>query len=156
MPSRLSRYTRRAAIVAVALFAAAFVSVITIDLGPVVRAQAERAASARIERPVRIGRLGTYLLPGRFLVEDLVIEGLNPGDEPFLTSERIVVSTSWLAQLRGEILVDIVAKHVAVQKRPAAMGLHEEFDRRLLLRLTAEDLGDNTFHFAAVAFVDQL
>lgn len=106
VPARLTRYTRRAIIIAVAVAAAALVSVITIDLGPVVRAQAERAASARIERPVHIGRLGTYLLPGRFLVEDLVIEGLSPGDEPFLTTERIVVTTSWLALLRGEILID--------------------------------------------------
>ena len=106
VPARLTRYTRLVIIVAVALAAAALVSVVTIDLGPVVRAQAERTASARIQRPVHIGRLGTYLLPGRFLVEDLVIEGLSQDDEPFLRTERIVVTTSWLALLRGEILID--------------------------------------------------
>ena len=45
---------------------AAYVSFVTIDLGPAVRAQAERAASGQLDREVRIGRLGTYLLPGRF------------------------------------------------------------------------------------------
>ena len=100
------RHARRAVIVGFGLFAAGIVSLVTIDLGPVVRAQAESAASARLGRPVRIGRLGTYVLPGRFLVEDLVIEGLSPGDEPFLNAERIVVSTSWVALLRGEILID--------------------------------------------------
>ena len=100
------RRARWAIIAGFGLFAAGAVSLVTIDLGPVVRAQAESAASASLGRPVRIGRLGTYVLPGRFLVEDLVIEGLAPGDEPFLNAERIVVSTSWVALLRGEILID--------------------------------------------------
>ncbi len=100
------RRARWAIIAGFGLFAAGAVSLVTIDLGPVVRAQAESAASARLGRAVRIGRLGTYVLPGRFLVEDLVIEGLAPDDEPFLNAERIVVSTSWVALLRGEILID--------------------------------------------------
>ena len=106
VPRRLRKYSRRAVIVTVAVVAAILVSVVTVDLGPAVRGRLERAASAQIERPVHIGRLGTYLLPGRFLIEDLVIEGLSPGDEPFFTSDQIVISTSWLALLRGEILVD--------------------------------------------------
>lgn len=100
------RRVRWAVIAGFGLVAAGMVSLVTIDLGPVVRAQAESAAAASLGRPVRIGRLGTYVLPGRFLVEDLVIEGLSPGDEPFLNAERIVVSTSWVALLRGEILID--------------------------------------------------
>ena len=107
-PRRLTRYARLAIIVGVAVVAAILVSVITIDLGPVVRARVEQAASTQIERPVHIGRLGMYLLPGRFFIEDLVIEGLSPGDEPFFTSDQIVISTSWLALLRGEILIDAV------------------------------------------------
>lgn len=106
LAASLPRYTLRAMLVGCALVAAALVSVVTIDLGPAVRDQAERAASAQIERQVRIGRLGTYLVPGRFLIEDLVIEGLEPGDEPFLVTERIVVTMSWSALLGGEILID--------------------------------------------------
>ena len=106
LAASVPRYTRRAILVGCALVAAALVSVVTIDLGPALRDQAERAASAQIERQVRIGRLGTYLVPGRFLVEDLVIEGLEPGDEPFLVTERIVVTMSWSALLGGEILID--------------------------------------------------
>ena len=108
LPLKFRRYAGRLVIAAVALIAAVLVSVVTVDLGPAVRAQAERAASTQLDRPVHIGRLGTYLLPGRFLVEDLVIEGLSPRDEPFFTADQIVVSTSWLALLRGEILVDDV------------------------------------------------
>lgn len=106
LAARLPRYTRRAVLVGCALAAAALVSFVTIDLGPAVRARAEQAASAQLERPVRIGSLESYLLPGRFLVEDLVIDGLEPGDEPFLVTERIVVTMSWSALLGGEILVD--------------------------------------------------
>ena len=94
-PAILTRYTRRAIIIGIALAASAIVSLVTIDLGPVVRAQAERAASARIDRPVHIGRLGTYLLPGRFLIEDLVIEGLSPADEHFFSADRIVVTIAF-------------------------------------------------------------
>ncbi len=108
LPVRFRRYSGRLIIVGIALIAAALVSFVTIDLGPAVRSQAEQAASIQLDRPVHIGRLGTYLFPGRFLIEDLVIEGLSPADEPFFSTERIVISTSWLALLRGEILVDDV------------------------------------------------
>ena len=108
LPQRFRRYSGRLVILGVALIAAILVSFMTIDLGPVIRAQAEQAATSQLERPVHIGRLGTYLLPGRFLIEDLVIEGLSPGDDPFFTADRIVISTSWIALLRGEVLVDSV------------------------------------------------
>ena len=102
------RYLGRALVVVLALAAAALVSFVSIDLGPAVRAQAERAATSQLDRPVRIGRIGIYLLPGRFVVEDLVIDGLRDGDEPFFVAERIVISSSWLALLRGELLFDHV------------------------------------------------
>ena len=108
LPIRFRRYGGRAIIVGVAMVAAVLVSFVTVDLGPAIRSQAEQAASTQFDRPVHIGRLGTYLLPGRFLIEDLVIEGLLPGDEPFFTTERIVISTSWFALFRGEVLVDSV------------------------------------------------
>ena len=105
LPRRLRRYSRGTVIVLVALVAAGVVSAVTIDLGPGLRARAEQAFASRIDRPVHIGRLGTYLLPGRFLIEDLVIEGLSSDDRPFFHGERIVISTSWLPLLQGEFLV---------------------------------------------------
>ncbi len=95
-------------IAAVALIAGSVVSVTTIDLGPSLRAQAERAFADYIDRPVTIGRLGTYLAPGRFLLEDLEIGGLNPGDRPFFQAERLTISTAWGPLLQGEVLVDAV------------------------------------------------
>ena len=56
---------------------------------------------------------------------------------------------------RGEVLVDVVAEHVAVEERAAAVRLHEVFDGRVLLGLAAEDLGDDALHFAAIAAVDE-
>ena len=105
---RLHRYGRWSLALAVALACAALVSVVTVDLGPSLRGQAEQRFADYLDRPVRIGRLSTYLLPGRFLIEDLVIDGLSPGDRPFFRGERIVVSTAWLPLLQGEILVDDV------------------------------------------------
>ena len=105
---RLRRSTKQVIIIGVALAAAAVVSFITIDLGPTLRARAEEAFTAQIDRPVHIGRLATYLLPGRFVIENLVIEGLRPEDRPFFRADRLVISTSWLALLRGEVLVDAV------------------------------------------------
>ena len=95
-------------IASVAVVAGILVSVTTIDLGPSLRAQAERAFGDYIERPVTIGRLSTYVAPGRFLIEDLEIGGLNPGDRPFFQVERIEISTEWVPLLHGEVLVEAV------------------------------------------------
>ena len=91
------RYLRWAA--AAVAVAVAVTASVTINLGPLVRARAEAAASSQLDREVTIGKISAYLLPGRFLFEDLVIGGLNPGDRPFLTAERIVLSFDWLALL---------------------------------------------------------
>ena len=95
-------------IAVVALVAGSVVSVTTVDLGPSLRAQAERAFADYLDRPVTIGRLSTYLAPGRFLLEDLEIGGLNPGDRPFFQAERLTISTAWGPLLQGEVLVDAV------------------------------------------------
>ena len=55
----------------------------------------------------------------------------------------------------GQVLVHVVAKDVTVQERAAAVRLHQHLDGRFLLGLAAKNLGDDAFHFAAVAFVDQ-
>lgn len=95
-------------IAVVAVVAGILVSVTTIDLGPSLRAQAERAFADYIDRPVTIGRLSTYVAPGRFLIEDLEIGGLHPGDRPFFQVDRIEISTEWVPLLHGEVLVDAV------------------------------------------------
>jgi hypothetical protein len=91
-----------------ALLVAAIVSTLTIDLGPVLRRQAERAGSNQIRRPLHIGRLSIRLLTGDFVVEDLLIEGLRPGDQPFFKARKIVVSMPWWTAFRGDLLIESV------------------------------------------------
>ena len=103
------RYVRRSVAGAAVVVAAALVGLVTIDLGPAVRARAERALGGYLDREVTIGRVGIWLLPGRFVVEDLTIGGLNPGDRPFLTAREITLSVVWSALLHGEFLADAVS-----------------------------------------------
>ena len=67
---RVVRYVSLCLMIIVALLAAAIVTSVTIDLGPVVRARAEDAGSKYIERPLHIGALKIRLLTGQVLVED--------------------------------------------------------------------------------------
>jgi hypothetical protein len=90
-----ARYAIRAVAAIAVLLAAAVVSTFTIDLGPRVRALAEREGSKRIERAVEIGRLSIHLLRGRVVLEDLRIAGIQPGDRPFFTAARLSVSLDW-------------------------------------------------------------
>jgi hypothetical protein len=77
---------------------------LSIDLGPSLRGRAERAASGYLKRPVTIGKLSARLLPGRFIVEDFRIAGLQPDDRPFLTARRIEVVMPWWTAFRNEIV----------------------------------------------------
>ena len=90
------------------MLAVAIVTTLTIDLGPGVRALAEREGSKRVGRPMQIGRLGIRLLSGKFVLEDFVIGGLSPSDRPFLKARRIDVSLAWEAMLRREVLLDSI------------------------------------------------
>ena len=105
---RLRQYGRWLVLLSVGLISAGLVSVVTIDLGPALRVRAEQLFASRIDRSVSIGRLSTYILPGRFLVEDLVIGGRTEGDRPFFVANRLVLTTAWLPLLDGEFLVDSV------------------------------------------------
>ena len=105
---RLRQYGRWLLLLFVGLISAGLVSVVTIDLGPALRVRAEQLFTSRIDRSVSIGRLSTYVLPGRFLIEDLVIGGRTEGDRPFFVAKRLLVTTAWLPLLDGEFFVDSV------------------------------------------------
>ena len=105
------RYVRRSVAASAVLVAVTLVGVVTVDLGPAVRARAEQALGGYLERDVSIGRVGIHLLLGQFVVEDLTIGGLDPGDRPFLTAGEITLSVSWSALLHGEFLADSVSMH---------------------------------------------
>jgi hypothetical protein len=93
--------------VAIAI-AASLVSVVTIDLGPSLRARAQTEGSKLIDRPMHIGKLSVHIARGRFVIEDLRIEGLTPEARPWLTAKRIDISLAWKALWKREVLLDSI------------------------------------------------
>jgi hypothetical protein len=94
--NRVLRYLSFSLTMLVALLAAAVVVSVTVDLGPSVRALAEREGTKYIERGLHIGTLRIHLFTGKVLVEDLRIDGLHQGDRPFFTAKQIAVGLDWL------------------------------------------------------------
>ena len=105
---RWRRVPLRVLAVLLAIVAGLLVSFLTIDLGPRLRGQAERGATAYLKRPVRIGKLSAKLTPGVFVVEDLVIAGLEPGHRPFLTAKTITVEFPWWSFFTRKLRIDSV------------------------------------------------
>lgn len=105
---RARRHGTRALALIVAVVAAALVSTIAIDLGPALRGQAERGATAYLKRSMHIGKLSARILTGEFVLDDVVIEGLKPADRPFLTAKRVTVSVPWWTVFTGELIVESV------------------------------------------------
>lgn len=91
-----------------AVIAGVIVTIFTVDLGPELRARAEKEGSKFMQRPMRIGRLSARLTPGVFVVEDLVIEGLVPTDRPFLTARKITVSLPWWTAFTRKLTVESI------------------------------------------------
>jgi hypothetical protein len=108
----LTLKARRGLKIAVVIFAviiaAAAVTTVTVDLGPAVRARAEQEGSKFIRRPMRIGRLSIRLWNGKFRVEDLVIDGLEPTSRPFLTARRIDISMPWETLFSRRVVFDTI------------------------------------------------
>ncbi len=91
------RWTRRLLAVVIAVFAAVFVTFFSIDIGQFgdLKSFAEREGSRYLERPLTIGKLVAFVTPGRFAVEDVVIQGVKPTDRPFFRAKRITFEVSW-------------------------------------------------------------
>jgi hypothetical protein len=102
------RYARRFAVTIGILIAVVIVSTLTIDLGPVLKARAEKAGSDWMDRKMTIGRLGVHIARGRFVVEDLRIGGMFPNEPPWLEAKRLDVSLTWSALFKREILLDSI------------------------------------------------
>ena len=102
------RFTRFGVAALAVTLAVAIVSTLTIDLGPGLRALAEREGSKRVGRAMRIGRLGVRLFTGKFVLEDFSIAGLSAEDRPFITAKRIDISLAWDAMMHREVLLDSI------------------------------------------------
>ncbi len=87
------------ALVTIGLLVAALVVTFTIDLGQVfggsIKLLAEQQGTKALERPLHLGRLGIQIARGRFIVEDLRIEGRTPRDAPFFAAKKILVDLPW-------------------------------------------------------------
>src|SRR5829696_6051354 len=86
------RYARRFAVTIGVIIAVLIVSTLTIDLGPALKARAEKAGSDWLERKMTIGRLGVHIGSGKFVVENLTIGGMYPNEPNWLEAKRIDVS----------------------------------------------------------------
>ena len=99
---KLARYISLCLMLMAVILAAAIVGTLTIDLGPAARRTAESEGAKYMERPMRIGRLSIHLLSGKFVIEDMVIDGLRPDDRPFFTSKRIAIAFDWTTAMRRQ------------------------------------------------------
>jgi hypothetical protein len=90
------------------VLAVGLVSLFSVDLGPSLRGQAERRGAAFLKRDFRIGGLSARLLSGQFVVSDLSIGGLSPGDRPFFTAKRITVQMPWWTIVSRDLIVESV------------------------------------------------
>lgn len=97
---RWRRVGLRVLAVLVAIVAGLLVTFFTYDVGPELREHAERAGSNYLDRRLHIGRLSATLIPGVFVVEDVVIEGLEPDHRPFLTARTITLEFPWWSVFR--------------------------------------------------------
>jgi hypothetical protein len=86
----------------------ALVTVFSVDVGPWLREPAEKQAAKYLKREFHIGRLTARLLRGHFIVSDVVIGGLNPGDRPFFTAKQITVKVPWWSILTRRLVVESV------------------------------------------------
>jgi len=99
---------RRIVVTCAVIIAVSFVTTVSVDVGPALKARAETAASEFMRRPMHIGRLSVHLWLGRFVLEDIVIEGLTPESRPFLTARRITVSMPWSTLVSRRVVFDAI------------------------------------------------
>lgn len=90
------------------ILAVVFVTTVSVDLGPSLKARAEAAAAEYMRRPMHIGRMSVYLWRGQFAFDDIVIDGLTPESRPFLTARRITVSMPWSTLFNRRVLFDAI------------------------------------------------
>ncbi len=107
--TRKTRLAIKAVVITFAvIIAVAFVTTLSVDLGPALKERAEREATNFMKRPMHMGRLSVHLWRGRFVVDDLVIEGLTAESRPFLAARRISVSMPWSTLVTRRVVFDAI------------------------------------------------
>jgi hypothetical protein len=115
---RTRTIVRRVAITLSVVTAVVFVTIVTVDWGPVLMdwgptltdGGVEGVASRRLGgRPMHIGKMSLRLWDGKFIFDDVLIEGLTPEARPFFTAKRISLSMTWGPLVNKRVVVDDVA-----------------------------------------------
>jgi hypothetical protein len=85
------------------------VSFFSIDLGrfPALKNIAEREASKYFEVPVHIGRIHALITPGKFALDDFVIEAKAPGTRRSSRPRRIIVSFPWWTLFKKQAFAEV-------------------------------------------------
>ena len=107
-PRRARRLSLYALALVTATVAGLLVTFFTVDVGPVLKAQAENQATKYLERPMHIGRVVARLRPGEFEFHDVVIEGLTPDAVPFLKAKKITVALPWWTAFNRRLIVESI------------------------------------------------
>ena len=108
MTQKTRTILRRVVATVAVILAVVLVTTISIDLGPSLRARAEKAASDYLKRPVHIGGLSIRLWNGRYQVHDFSIAGLTPESPPFIMAKSITVSMPWSTLINRRIVFDTI------------------------------------------------
>jgi hypothetical protein len=107
LTQKTRRILRRIVATCAVILAVVLVTTVTVDLGPSLKARAEREASTYMGKSMHIGRLSVHVWLGRFVLEDVVIDGL-PGNKPFLVARRIDISMPWSTLFTRRVVFDAV------------------------------------------------
>lgn len=105
---RVRRVVVRLGAVLLAVLVALLLTALTVDLGPALRKRAEEEGSKYLRRPLHIGKISARLVPGVFVFDDLMIEGLTPADRPFLTAKKVTVRLPWWTIASRQLIVESV------------------------------------------------
>ncbi len=110
---RLGPHARRAGVIALGVLAAGVVTSLSVDVGKLaptltfgrvdLRRSAETFASRQLKRQVHVGALTVRLFDGRFVLTDVVIEGLTASDDPFLKAREIAFNVPPWSLLRQRL-----------------------------------------------------
>jgi hypothetical protein len=105
---RAPKVVVRIGAVVLAVVVSLLLTALTVDLGPAVRRRAEQEGSKYLRRPLHLGRVSARLIPGVFVFEDLVIEGLTPDARPFLTAKKVTVRLPWWTIATRRLIIESV------------------------------------------------
>ena len=102
------RVARRFAVTFGVIVAVIVVSTLTIDLGPALKARAEREGSNWLER--KMTSAGSACTSGAAASSSRTcsIDGMFPNEPPWLVAKRIDVSLTWGALFDREVLLDTI------------------------------------------------